>query len=133
MDECIFCKIVRGEIPCHKIFENDKVLAFLDIADDFEGHTLVIPKKHIKNMFEVTNCQITELIKVARDISKHYVSLGYEGANFLINSGRAAEQVVDHLHIHVVPRKSGDGEISFSVEKNQGRDLKKLARKLKIQ
>ncbi len=129
--DCIFCKIANGETNCHKIYEDDKAMAFLDISDDFEGHTLVVPKKHIANFNESSNCQITHLIKVAKQISQHYVDLGYEGTNIVINNGEAAEQSVHHLHIHVIPRRKGDGKLYMPLH-SRGTDLQKLAKKLRI-
>ena len=130
--DCIFCKIVKGEVPCHKIYEDDKTLAFLDIADDFEGHTLVIPKKHVKNLNDCSNCQITNAIKVAKMISDHYLTLGYDGVNLRINSGKAAGQEVEHLHIHIIPRRNGDNVKPCHKCASQGRDLAALAKQLRI-
>lgn len=114
MDNCIFCKIIAGEIPCHKIFENEKVLAFLDISPAAYGHTLIIPKKHFADIFEIDDEYLKELISVAKSIAQRMKSdFGAEGVNLFQSNGRAAEQTVFHFHLHLIPRKSDDG-IDFS-------------------
>ena len=86
MDDCIFCKIVRGEIPCHKIYEDENVLAFLDISGDCLGHTLVVPKKHCTNILDVEETELNHVMNVVRIISKHYVDdCGFKGINIINN------------------------------------------------
>ena len=108
--ECIFCKIASGQIPAVKIYEDEIVVAFLDIGPISDGHTLVMPRQHFE---KVHNCppellgQIwTRLGKIAGAVVS---AVGADGYNVLSNNGRAAGQVVDHLHFHIVPRKTGDG------------------------
>ncbi len=108
--ECIFCKIASGQIPAVKIYEDDVVVAFLDIGPISDGHTLVMPRQHVE---KVHNCpsellgQIwSRLGKIAGAVAS---AVGSDGYNVLCNNGRAAGQVVDHLHFHIVPRKIGDG------------------------
>ena len=108
--ECIFCKIASGQIPAVKIYEDEIVVAFLDIGPISDGHTLVLPRQHFEN---VHNCppellgQIwTRLGRIAEAIAS---ATGADGYNVLCNNGRAAGQIVDHLHFHIVPRKTGDG------------------------
>jgi len=108
--DCIFCKIAAGEITSVKIFEDDDVLAFLDIGPISDGHTLIIPKQHCET---VDKCDPLILEKVA---SKLVViagaakrAVGCDGYNVLCNNGRAAGQLVDHLHFHIIPRNDGDG------------------------
>jgi len=109
MENCIFCKIASGEIPCHKVFENDKVLAFLDINPTVPGHTLVIPKKHFANIFEIDNEYLKELILVAKDMAiRMKADFGAEGVNLFQSNGETAEQTVFHFHLHLLPRKEGD-------------------------
>ncbi len=112
MDNCIFCKIVSGAIPCTKIFENDHVLAFLDIAPLADGHTLVIPKAHFATMFdmpaELAGKLGETLPKLAQAICK---ATNTTACNIFQNNGRPAGQLVDHLHFHIVPRTPGDGII----------------------
>lgn len=112
MTDCIFCKIVKGEIPCTKIYENDDVLAFLDIAPLADGHTLVIPKDHYETMDQVPpelSAKVTEVFPI---ISKAICqAMGKEAFNIFQNNGRPAGQLVDHVHYHIVPREEGDGII----------------------
>ncbi len=108
--DCIFCKIVEGKIPALKIYENDYVLAFLDIGPLSFGHTLVIPKKHYERLDQIPADEFAELAKVLPKISKAVVTaMNAEGYNILQNNGRVAGQVVPHIHIHIIPRNAGDG------------------------
>ena len=88
---CIFCKIVNGEIPSYKIYENDKVFAFLDIAKDADGHTLVIPKKHVVDIMDADSDTLKDVMEGIKAVTDHYVSLGYDGVNVMNASGEAAE------------------------------------------
>lgn len=108
--DCIFCKIINGEIPCEKVYENEEVLAFLDIAPVNIGHTLVIPKKHFTNIYETREETWTAMTKVVRNISKAIKStMNVDGINLSMNNDSAAGQVVFHSHIHIIPRIKGDG------------------------
>lgn len=106
---CIFCKIVAGELPAAKLYENDRVLAFLDIGPLSDGHTLVIPKAHHATL---TDCPAPILAEVASSlgrIARAVVAVtDCEGYNLICNNGRIAGQVVDHLHFHIIPRAEGD-------------------------
>lgn len=130
--DCIFCKIAKGESPCYKIFENEYVLAFLDISKDLEGHTLVIPKKHFTNVLDCDDKYLAEVIKAVKLISNHYLSIGYDGVNVINASGKAAEQSVFHLHFHILPRKNNDGYKAFPVLNEKDIDLEKVCEKLKL-
>ncbi|MFA5080022.1 MAG: HIT family protein [Candidatus Paceibacterota bacterium] len=114
MENCIFCKIIAGEIPCYKVFENEKIFAFLDINPASEGHTLIVPKKHFADIFEIESDYLQELILVAKDLAikmKH--DFKAEGVNIFQSNGVAGEQTVFHFHLHLIPRKNNDG-INFS-------------------
>jgi histidine triad (HIT) family protein len=108
--DCIFCKIAAGQIPCTKVFEDDRVLAFMDINPLNDGHLLVIPKNHAATILEVSEADFaavaTATHKVAAAVQK---ALNPDGINVLQLNGKAANQVVPHLHVHIVPRWSGDG------------------------
>lgn len=111
MSDCIFCKIINGEIPSSKVFENEHVLAFLDISQVTKGHTLVIPKVHKENIYELTPEIAKELYAVVPEIAR---ALKQEfnpiGLNTLNNNGEAAGQSVFHFHLHLIPRYGeGDG------------------------
>ena len=133
MNNCLFCKIVAGEIPCYKIYEDDEVLAFLDISNDPEGHTLVIPKKHSENLVDTDSDTFAYTLQIAQEIAQHYVNIGCaDGINIYINSGSDAGQEVMHLHIHILPRKQGDG-INFARPNCKSEaDLAEVAEKLRL-
>lgn len=116
MKDCVFCKICSGEISCHKIYEDDFVLAFLDIANDLYGHTLVIPKKHFVSMQTCDNATLGRVIEACKKIGNFYCDdKGFDGFNVMTNAGQAAEQVVPHLHFHILPRKKGDNLHVYSL------------------
>jgi histidine triad (HIT) family protein len=109
-DDCIFCKIAAGEIPCSKVFEDDTTLAFMDIAPLNKGHLLVIPKNHFGNILEIDEETYGRLFSVICRLAKAVgASLSPDGMNVLQLNGKAANQVVPHLHIHIVPRWMNDG------------------------
>lgn len=109
-DNCIFCKMVAGQVPVTKIYEDELVLSFLDIGPISDGHTLVIPKQHYDRLHdcpgEVLGRVGSCLGKIAGAVSDAVNSDGY---NVLCNNGRAAGQLVEHLHFHIIPRNTGDG------------------------
>lgn len=110
MEDCIFCKITKGEIPSAKIYEDEKVFAFLELNPLAEGHTLLIPKKHAQDIFDIDQEDLKSLASAAQKIAlKLKETFGAEGVNLVQRSGKAAEQGVFHFHLHVIPRKSGDG------------------------
>lgn len=129
---CIFCSIIRGDIPCYKIYEDDRVIAFLDISNDVSGHTLVVPKKHVSDMHECSNDMFLYVMDRAKMLVGHFINLGFDGANIIVNCKEAAGQEVAHLHVHVIPRKKGDGaKISVQPAKEK-LELKESAKKLEV-
>ena len=110
MNSCIFCKIVAGEIPAIRVFEDSDVLAFMDIGPLVKGHTLVIPKAHHNLISETPDVVLAKVIAVVRRVAQaQREGLGAEGVNIHQANGSAAGQVVPHLHFHVVPRFQHDG------------------------
>lgn len=110
MADCIFCKIIAGELPCTKVYEDNKVLAFLDIGPINPGHTLVIPKEHHKTLVDLPDESLKDVMPVTKKIGQAIISeLGADGFNVGLNNGQAAGQEVDHVHFHVIPRHKGDG------------------------
>lgn len=111
MSDCIFCKIVKGEIPSAKVFENEHVVAFLDISQITKGHTLVIPKVHNENIFDLDGETARNLFEVVPQIANAIkADLQPAGINMLSNAGEAAGQEVFHFHMHLIPRYGkGDG------------------------
>jgi len=107
--ECVFCKIVKGQIPCAKVYEDEKVLAFLDIAPANKGHCLVLPKEHYETMLDIPMPIFDDVMQAARKVARAMSSaLGSEGFNILVNSSKVAGQLVPHAHVHVIPRFKGD-------------------------
>lgn len=109
--DCVFCKIIDGELPSSKVYEDDKVYAFLDLGQVTKGHTLVIPKDHQKNIYELHPDTAQEVFavvpKIARSIKEQFQPIGM---NLLNNNEKAAMQSVFHFHVHLIPRYgSGDG------------------------
>ncbi|HFI0404636.1 TPA: HIT family protein [Streptococcus suis] len=133
MSDCIFCKIVAGEIPASKVYEDDQVLAFLDITQVTKGHTLVIPKKHYRNVLdmdaEVAGQVFTAIPALARHLKE---KLGASGLNIVNNNEEAAGQTVFHTHIHLLPRfdKSDGLDIQFKANEPDFPALANLAQDL---
>ncbi|KAH7129323.1 HIT family protein 1 [Dactylonectria estremocensis] len=98
---CIFCKIIKGEIPCMKLFENEKVLAFLDIGPVSKGHTLVIPKYHGAKLADIPDDQLTDILPTLKKVIN---ATGVTDYNILQNNGAIAHQQVFHVHFHMIPR-----------------------------
>lgn len=109
--DCLFCKFIKKEIPCEIVFENEKVMAFLDInpAGELNGHTLIIPKKHFPNLNETEDEYLSEIAKAAKKLSIAIQKASEaDGLNLIQNNGKAAGQCIMHAHLHLIPRKHGD-------------------------
>ena len=113
---CIFCEIIEGTIPSKKVYEDENILAILDIAQTTEGHTLVMPKKHFDNILDVDKDTLASLIEVVRSLSiKIIKNTGSLGCNILSNCGEVSGQSVNHLHFHIIPRyKKEELDIKFT-------------------
>ena len=111
MEKDIFCKIINGEIPCHKLYEDDDVLAFLDISQVTKGHALVVSKKHYDNFLTTSKEDMHKVMDVAQLLGQVAIKfLGAKGVNVLTNCYEPADQTVMHFHVHVIPRyEEGDG------------------------
>ena len=121
----VFCKIIDGEIPSTRVYEDDDVLAILDISQTTTGHTLVMPKKHYESFLSCPGEVLNKVMLGAQRIGQAEISiLGAKGVNILANCGEAAGQSVPHFHVHVIPRYVG-GEGGFRIEM-QGQDTSKL-------
>jgi histidine triad (HIT) family protein len=108
MDDCIFCKIVKGDIPCYKLYEDDDVLAFLDIKPLSKGHILVLPKKHFENIFDIPDDLLCKTISVAKKLSlKLKEKYSPEGIVLNQNNGFKAGQTIFHFHLHIKPIYDG--------------------------
>ncbi|WP_284139488.1 MULTISPECIES: HIT family protein [unclassified Virgibacillus] len=137
-DDCIFCKIIQGDIPSAKVYEDEFVYAFLDISQVTKGHTLVIPKTHVKNIYETSEEIARELFtrvpKIANAIKKAYQPIGM---NLLNNNEKPADQSVFHLHLHLIPRYGeGDGySANWTVHQSDysSEDLQQIANDIHLQ
>lgn len=110
MQECIFCKIVSGDLPCAELYSSHALLAFLDIGPMAEGHTLIIPKEHYPTLWDLPKDLAAEMLGVMQDVgSAVFQVTGATGLNVVLNNYRAAGQVVPHAHWHLIPRREGDG------------------------
>lgn len=109
-NNCIFCKIIKGEIPAYKIYENDDFLVTLDINPVNQGHALVIPKVHFVNIFDAPEEITAKIGPVIKKMSQTIMTgVKADGINVAINNGQAAGQIISHAHVHIIPRFEGDG------------------------
>ena len=132
MEKDIFCKIIDREIPCHKIYEDDDVLAFLDISQATKGHTLVVSKKHYDNFLTTPQEEMHKVMDVAQRIGQVEVKLlGAKGVNILTNCYPASGQTVMHFHVHVIPRyETGEGFILEMKNNAEGLNLPAIAQEI---
>ena len=108
-DDCVFCKIVAGKIPCFKVYEDERTLAFMDINPATRGHALAIPKEHFPDLFETPDELLAAAAATARKVAGAIQNtLGPDGVNLVQANGPGAAQSVFHLHLHVLPRYAGD-------------------------
>lgn len=132
--DCIFCKIVKGEIPSTRVYEDAEVLAFMDIGPIVKGHTLVIPKQHVDPLTEVPPGLLARVMTVVQKIAQAQVNgMKADGVNVLNANGKAAGQVVPHVHFHVVPRFATDGHHWNWAAKKYGSmdEMKQYAERIK--
>ena len=120
MSDCIFCQIVSGQIPSSKVYEDEEVLAFLDITQVTKGHTLVIPKKHYRNMLEMDAEAASSLFARVPKIAKQLQDkLGASGVNIINNNEEAAGQTVFHTHVHLLPRFDATDGLKLTFETHE--------------
>lgn len=110
--DCIFCKIIAGELPSHRVYEDDSVIAFLDISPATRGHALVVPRRHSNDIFDAAPGDVQAAARAAQIVARKLHSVVQaDGFNVLQNNGPAAGQAVAHYHVHVIPRREGDGAL----------------------
>ncbi len=134
MKDCIFCKIVKGEIPCTKVYEDENILAFLDISQTTIGHTLVIPKEHFDNFLYVPKDLVGKTFSAAQKVAQALsAGLGAKGINIINNTNEIAGQTVMHFHVHVIPRYSVDDnlKIEFTPQGIEKLNLPQIATDIK--
>jgi histidine triad (HIT) family protein len=132
--ECIFCKIVRGEIPAVKVLDEELVVAFMDINPSSRGHMLVVPKNHTENIFEIPESDLATLFKAVKKCAGAAKdALRADGITILQLNGKASDQIVPHLHIHVIPRWENDGLSVSTWEMKPGdmEEIQAIARKIR--
>lgn len=124
-DNCIFCKIINGEIPSRKLYEDDNFIVMMDIQPASKGHSLVIPKEHYANLYEMPENLAGEAIKVAQKmVKKMTTALQADGFNLLQNNGEAAGQTVSHFHMHLIPRyKEAEELLTFKPQTMTAEEL----------
>ncbi len=132
MSDCIFCKIIKGEISSTKIYEDEKVLAFLDINPINPGHTLIIPKVHSQDLLEVTEDDLISIIKVVNKVVPAVLKgVEAKGFNLGVNNGAVAGQAVNHLHFHIMPRFENDCHKLWSGKPYKEGEIDEVAEKIK--
>ena len=128
--DCIFCKIIKGDIPCMKVYEDDLVLAFLDVNPDSDGHTLIIPKNHYKDINDIPSVLLAHIYAVAKDIMKILEDkLNCEGFSLLQNNGIIQE--VKHYHLHIKPYYSDKKSIEMIKYEKEIKEPKEIYEILK--
>ena len=132
-NNCVFCAIVEGEIPSFKVYEDDVVLAYLDINPVSKGHTLVIPKAHTTGLLDTPDETLAAVISRVKKVAAHIKEiLGCGGFNIVQNNGETAGQTVHHVHFHIVPRYDGDDPLVFKGAAADMAALAELAKSLKF-
>jgi len=113
MDDCIFCKIVKGEIPSFKVYEDDRVYAFADINPISDGHTLIIPKSHAENLGDIAEDDLMAIHRVSQKMFHAMRSaLGADGVALMQANGKSVNQVVMHYHLHLIPRRNSESRLA---------------------
>jgi histidine triad (HIT) family protein len=131
MNDCIFCKIIKGEIPANKIYEDENSLAFLDITPTNPGHILLIPKKHYENLYDLPNETLKQLAPIIKKIAiAAKKGVQAEGINIGMNNEKSAGQLVPHAHFHIIPRFSNDGHRLWKGKSYPEGQAEKIAEKI---
>lgn len=137
MENCIFCKIIKGKVPGSKIYEDDEILVFMDTQPINRGHTLIIPKKHSSSPAETDDKTLSKMITMGKKvgIAIRKSTIRCEGIDFFIADGESAGQTVFHIHLHIIPRFENDG-FSFRfppgyISKPNRKELDSLAKEIK--
>lgn len=130
MSDCIFCKIINKEIPAEIVYENENTLAFLDINPINKGHTLVIPKEHFENLFEISEDSLKETMIIVKKVATVIDGMS-QGVNIGQNNRLIAGQIVKHIHFHVIPRYENDGLKHWPGKIYNPEESKSLANQIK--
>ncbi len=131
--DCIFCKIVNGEVPSLRVYEDENTMVFMDIAKDVDGHMVAIYKKHIKNILDCDADTLSHLMSTVKKIANHCVDeCGYEGVNLLNASDESAGQSVPHFHIHIIPRRRNDNVDAWPIFDGANYEIEEIYEKIRI-
>lgn len=130
--DCIFCKLVAGELPARIVAEDERTVAFMDISPATRGHLLVVPRAHSRDLLDVGDEDLAAVAATAQRLARRTVErLGAEGVNLLNSSGTAAWQTVFHFHVHVIPRYAGDPlRLPWSPEPGEAETIARVAEEL---
>jgi len=132
MEDCLFCKIIAGQIPCQKVYEDESVFSFLDINPVNPGHALVVLKNHSADLLTTPPADLMKIISVIPKIAKAITeSLDYPAFNLGVNNGPVAGQIIPHLHFHIMPRREGDGHKLFPGKPYADGEMSAVAEKIK--
>lgn len=133
MKDCIFCKIIAGSVPCMKVYEDEHTVAFMDVAKDVDGHILVVPKRHKKNILDCDEETLNALMRTVKTVSNHLVdNCGYDGVNLLNASDESAGQSVPHFHMHIIPRRVNDGIDAWPHFTGAEQEIEEVLKKIAI-
>lgn len=132
MDDCIFCKIIKGKIPCTKIYEDDNILAFLDIGPANKGHTLVIPKDHHETLLDMPDQLLCVLMRKVKKVAKAVMEgMSVKGFNVMQSNYPVSGQQVPHYHVHIIPRQEDDGLKHWPPKEYAEEEADEVAEKIK--
>jgi len=114
---CVFCEIIARKAPAHIVYEDDDLIAFLDSRPITDGHTLLVTKRHYERLGEIPEATVAKLFTKAQELNETIMKkMSAQGANISVNDGKAAHQLVPHIHVHIIPRKASDG-VTFSARR----------------
>ena len=131
MSDCLFCKIVKSEIPCHKLYENEQVIVFLDIYPVSDGHCLVVPKAHCTDLRDTSESDACAMMAAIKTVAPALLqATGGDGYNLGLNNGESAGQDIFHAHLHIMPRKTGTPRM-FEKTTGDHKELAALAEKVR--
>ena len=133
MEDCVFCRIINGKIPAAKVYEDGKVITFLDIMPANKGHCLIVPKIHVQNLLEMSEDDLSAAMQAAKKVAKALsLSVGNGSFNIVMNNGKDAGQIVNHAHIHIIPRFQKDRlRLKWSHVKYEDNEMNEYTEKIK--
>ena len=124
---CVFCKIIQHEIPSKVVYEDEHVLAILDLSQVTYGHTLVMPKQHVRNLLEADALTTARIMEVTRQLAQQITQKCHAlGCNILMNCNEVAGQSVDHMHVHIIPRYGKEDAIAIEFKESAPQNLDKI-------